>query len=354
MEEAENAHLKLREKLSQFKQTYIEKGWEDDEIDEKISESLEMFPWYKFKEEKISWVKRLWNIFLVMVILYLAIGAYLAKNRRLRKTIHDKMFDLQLQYQQVRFFRFISLPIFTRVMSLQRLTSDSCLLSNPFYSRPSLDCNFCANNTAINFLDDAKNNITEALKTGEIFALSSVHGYENSTIQFSNFKDLFSKHGDEMDEAICEIYHSNKFAKISDYFLLTEAEVNHKEVSIGWKNCEGYGSRFYRELFIRPSFVSKTAEIYLEKYFFFLQPGGNYSLDSIGESDGHSYILQVQGESMYSFFVPGECHDDCVENSMNITLTKGQVVIYPNTGWKFSVTTYGKDLAISYMSSFLG
>ena len=97
----ESARAKFQKELVSFKEDCLKKGWDEDEVDERVAEAFENFPWYKYcqdeENEKSSWLWKIWNIFLICIIIYLACGAYLAQNRRLRKNIQDKLFDLQVR-----------------------------------------------------------------------------------------------------------------------------------------------------------------------------------------------------------------------------------------------------------------
>ena len=156
-----------------------------------------------------------------------------------------------------------------------------------------------------------------------------------------------------MDSSICRIYFSDLYLKMGDYFDLSEDDVMERNLSIGWKNCDGYGTRFYRKLFQRPMFAPTSAEVHLEKYFFLLQPTSNFSFDStVGEKEGASYIYQAQGEAEYSFYVPPSCHNDCIHKPISVHLREGEIVHFSNNGWKFFVNTLGEKLSIIYLSSY--
>ena len=349
--EGEDARVKFQQDLVDFKADCLSKGWDEDEVDERVAEAFENFPWYKYAREdegKNSWVWRVWNIFLFCLILYLGCGAYLAQNKRLRKNIQDKLFDLQLTYQQMRLARF-SVFSLTKYVRMERITAESCVLSNPFFREDKKDCVFCSNASAVAVTQGSGDD----LDWNQITKIPNVPLYSDVQIRYQHIQQMFAEGGTEIDNSVCSIFFSEMYTKMSDFFELSEEDVMERNISIGWKNCDGYGTRFYRKFFTRPMFVPVSAEIHLEKYFFLLQPSSNYIFaPSVGEKEGQSYIYQAQGEAVFSFFVPVSCHNDCMEEPVKVHLKDGEVVHFPNNGWRFYVDTLGDQLSIIYLSSY--
>lgn len=346
----EKAITELRGKIAEFKEDLANNGWEEHEMDEKVAEVLERFPWYKYKKVKKTWKSKFIKFCLISILVYFGIGALLQRNRRMKKNINDYIFDLQLPYQQNRIFRFLTLPIF-KYYDLSKFHSSECLVHNPFLSDDILKCEFCEKLISIPIVKSKDIDIYDIAIKNEIVTIHDVPGYSNSTYGFNDFQDLFNLHGKNLDESICKKYNNkNNFIRISDFFKLSEKEINEKNITLGWRNCDAYGTRFYRKLFPRPEFISNMSEILLEKDMYFLQPRQNVTFEKIG---GESiYVYQVQGETEYQFNCPIGCITECEGAPLNVTLKPGQILVYPNSDWKVSLKVLGPHLTILYFSAF--
>ena len=96
-----------------------------------------------------------------------------------------------------------------------------------------LKCEFCENVTSIS-LETNDVDMMEKVTNNEIFTMHQVDGYYNHSIQFDHIRNLFASNGRNMDESICKIFLNDQYTKMSEYFQLTEQEVNEKNLSIGW------------------------------------------------------------------------------------------------------------------------
>ena len=97
-----------------------------------------------------------------------------------------------------------------------------------------MKCDFCENITSIPLLKTNDEDVDQMITNGELITLHDVPWYSNSTIGFNDVRDLFKKYGEDMDESICEIYQCKQYTVVSDYFKLSEEDINKKNLSIGW------------------------------------------------------------------------------------------------------------------------
>lgn len=339
----------LQQGLQKFKEDAVKKGWEEDEVQEKISEVFENFPWYKFNPPKRSLMSKLGTIFLYSFIIYLAYSAVLERNRRLKKRVDDFFFDNQYSYQQQRFLRFVTLPLF-KLYDVSLFHNEECLVKNPFAAKVEMSCDFCEGLDSIPTLHVDSVDVKSMIQGGEPFIVRDVPGYYNTSIGFADFQNMFEKNAQELDDAICKVWLTKAFYKVSDYFQMTEEEVLQKKISIGWRNCGTYGTRFYRKLVSRPPFISKDSEVFLEKEVYIVQKNQNVSVPRM-EGEVY-YIAQLQGESKFVMSIPSDCHYNCTSEPLEATIKKGELAVFTNGAWVTSFKSTSEGLSIVYISSF--
>ncbi|XP_066912744.1 uncharacterized protein [Clytia hemisphaerica] len=341
----------LKNGLDKFRADALKKGWEEDEVEEKITEVFENFPWYKYNPQKRSWKSKIFNFMLFSFILYLLYGAAMEKNRRLKKRIDDYIFDSELSYHTHRLLRIVTLPIF-KIYDLSKLHDQDCIINNPFKAEEQPDCGFCQGITKIPTGVVDSPDVADMVAEDEPFVLNDVANYYDAKITFQDLKQIFEKNPKELDEAVCDIRKAD-FKSMSDFFkqIPDEQTMNEKNLSIEWSNCHTYGTRFYRKIFLRPSFISKESEISFEKRLYFLQKGEN---STVGPTEARSfYLYQVQGESTFEMKVQESCHYNCTTVPLTTTLKQGGIVVFPAAaGWMNSFKAVGDGLNILFLSSF--
>lgn len=344
------AKLELQEGLNKFKENAMKQGWEEDEVQEKISEVFENFPWYKFTPQpKTSWFSRIFKLMLYSFIIYLAFTAVLERNRRLKKNFNDFIHDYEIIYHETRILRFLTLPIF-KFYDLSKFHNSECVIHNPFIQQEEINCELCENVFGIDTVI-ADDDLEEKIRLGSPMVVTGLLGYENVDVTFDRVKELFANNADDLDNNVCEIWLNKDYTKISDFFKLTEDEVKSKNISIAWRNCHTYGTRFYRRLFRRPDFVSNKSEISLEKVMMVLQKDQSVDLGNVGQGE-ITYLAQAQGSSTIEMRIPEGCSYNCTEKPLTTTLNKGQIFMYPSTFWQITLKSVSEDLSILYQSSY--
>lgn len=343
------AVTELRKGLKKFREDALKHGWEEDEIETKIAEVYENFPWYKYDPPKKSCKSKLFNFLLYSFIVYLAVGAVLERNRRWKKRVDDFIFDSQISYHSQRVIRILTLPLF-KVHDLSQYHENECLIYNPFKKEDDPDCSYCEGISSMPSLPIDGADVDTMISESEPLILIDVPGYADCKIGFDDFQKIFKENTKDLDDAVCNIKR-NTVEKMSTFFEETdEKKMVQQNLSIEWSNCHTYGTRFYRKLFTRPSFVAKESEIHIEKRVYMLQKDLNSTLH---QSEGRThYLYQSQGESEIELSLPTSCHHNCTSEPIKATLKTGCVAVIPNTGWNISFKTLSDGLNILFLSTF--
>lgn len=348
-EENIRAKLDLQEGLKKFKEDAMKKGWEEDEVQEKITEVFTNFPFYKFTSKpKTSWTSRVGKMFLYAFILYLAYCALLERNKRLQKTVNDYLHDHEFSYHQMRILRFLVLPVF-KFYDLSKFHMNQCLIQNPFKSKGEVQCDLCENVEEIK-TTNFDETTTQIIESYQPLVVQFVPGY-NSGVRFKDFQVMFNENRKELDENICDIVSNDEFKSVSDYFKQSEEEVMERNMSIRWRNCHTYGTRFYRKLFPRPKFVPSESEISFEKTVMIMHKDSNVTIDT--NNGDYTYLAQVEGKSAIQMTLPIDCDDSCKRKRIEATMQEGDIFVFPSAFWEVSIRSIQNEgLSIVYQSSY--
>lgn len=252
-------------------------------------------------------------------------------------------------YPLMRFVRLSTLPLVKHV-DIRYLYTTSCLLRNPFYAEPDIECWPCE---GIRFVVDLTrtSNFTDAYyQSGTPFV---VRDASNDSVKFERLCKLFSEHKTILRQGTYAFRSSNATSRTLPAFFDSTcdgASLANSTLRASWEIDGASAVRILRQLFARPYFIPRESEVSLQRYFFFDSTfAPPYELPVTDYAN--VWLMQTSGHRLVVLMPSHQCKQNCHAISV---LLQAKDALYYNLQywrpWSYSVNT-SEDLSIALMGS---
>uniref|UniRef100_T1JEX5 Uncharacterized protein n=1 Tax=Strigamia maritima TaxID=126957 RepID=T1JEX5_STRMM len=236
-------------------------GFSDKEIDICIQNSFETNNFFTNLCTKSLKCIKLITKSLILILLFTSLIYFLVSCHNPTKRFFSKYVQ-GLIYPFMRLLRICTLPIHD-VFHTSHLYQESCLITNPFYKEPELDCWPCQQ---INFVMDLSGfqNLTSSYShSGIPFVLREA---SPSTISLESLGKLYIENRTPLDSGTFR-FATNIPAITIPWQLFSKVPLDPL-IHCEWSLNKVPSTHILRRIFPRPVFVPKETEVALQKFLF--------------------------------------------------------------------------------------
>lgn len=251
-----------------------------------------------------------------------------------------------IAYPVMRRLRLIALPVLQHISSLSLLYDKQCLLENPLYREPPIDCFPCQDVQQVLDLTGFTNFSELYQQGGTPFLVQDAIVTE---VSITNFTAFYSANCDELVKGTVQFDSSDKTITTLDDLFRSEDTSIHDHLHIEWKVKRAAATRAFRALFPRLYFVPNTTEVSLEKFVFI---DGHYSepYELPRTEFTNVWIAQVYGYRRIALLPCSSCMQEC--KVMQLVLQPKEVMYYNTQYWQPISLPHGEAVSITYLGSF--
>ncbi|XP_062591182.1 uncharacterized protein LOC134252697 [Saccostrea cucullata] len=252
-------------------------------------------------------------------------------------------------YTIFRTIRLATLPLH-RYFNITSLYDAECLVENPWYEEPTLECNWCENIKNIESLNDTKNHdlIDEFMREARPIVFKNLA----NVVNFEDLRGLYRQNNVVLDNAAFFRSSVPGMRSIQELFgdEVDENTLMKDGTTIHWVTRNMAGSQVIRKLFPRPTFIPPESEVALERVIFIDgHKSDHYELVVLPLQMG--YYIQASGNHKVIVTPLKHCRDVC--NPMQTVLKEGDILTYNPSVWKVVVMpNFQNKLSIGYAGSF--
>uniref|UniRef100_A0A8W8NP38 Uncharacterized protein n=1 Tax=Magallana gigas TaxID=29159 RepID=A0A8W8NP38_MAGGI len=252
-------------------------------------------------------------------------------------------------YTIFRAVRLATLPLH-RYFNITSLYDAECIVGNPWFEEPSMDCVFCEGVKNIEILYDT--NDQELIMKYLADARPMVFQGLAETVSFEDLRHLYRNNKDVIDTAA--FFQSNVpgMKNIQDLFKdeIDENVLYKDKTTIHWLTKNIAGSQVMRKLFPRPSFIPPDSEVALEKVVFVDgHKSEHYELVAVILQQG--YYMQLSGSRKVIVTPTKSCREVC--SPMHILMNEGDVLTYNPGIWRVvMMPNLQNKLSIGFLGSY--
>lgn len=308
------------------------------------------FKWKSSFLKIVSVHKLLWGCFVsVFKLLFTALILYFIIS------CHNPMQKFVMRHSQtliypvMRSVRLLTLPMIKRYSSLTEWHEEECLVKNPLYSEPPLDCWPCEDVRTLVDLTGLYN-YSKAYCYNERPFL--VRDFMTEVVTFDALKDIYKSNQEAILRGTAKF--SSNIGHVENIDSLLNASLSEADSSrlhVSWKLNRVSAARVLRQVFHRPYFVPNNSEVALQRFIFIDGPEASpYFLPytdfaNVWLAQGHGYRVIVLEPSH-------PCKLNCT--TVSILLRPLDVLYYNWQYWKIRSlpARLSEDFSITYMGSF--
>ncbi|XP_067127654.1 uncharacterized protein [Centruroides vittatus] len=254
-----------------------------------------------------------------------------------------------LIYPLMRSIRLSTMHLITKYGSITEWHEEECLLPNPFYEEPVLDCWPCEDVRTLVDLTGLRN-YTAAYRSNEKpFVVKDVADF-NVTLDL--LRGMYRNRWEELEKGTA-MYISNdpRVDRLQKLWLNGSSAFENPNLHVMWKINRVLAAQVIRKIFKRPYFVPNNSEVALQKFLCIDGPESpQYNLPITDFAD--VWVMQGQGSRILVLDPSPPCNENC--SSVSILLNPGNILYY---NWQFwrprsFPSRLSKEPSITFIGSF--
>lgn len=229
-------------------------------------------------------------------------------------------------YPVMRQIRLWSIPIIQLHPFLSEFHEEECLLENPLYGDPTLDCWPCEDTKTIINLTGAFNFSTVYVVNEKPFVTNDVL---KSQVTIDILRQMYKENSEVLEMGTTRAaFNGQTVLRLKD---VMDLDLNNttRDFHVMWKMHRATAARVIRKVFLRPQFVPKTSEVSLQKFIYIDGPEAEqYHLPLTDFAN----VWMAQGQGFRTIVLdPSEaCRGNC--SSLSIKLNSMDVLYF---NWQF-------------------
>jgi hypothetical protein len=274
-----------------------------------------------------------------------AIGYFISSNLPTQKFI--LRYSQDIIHPVMRQIRLWSIPIIKSHPFLSEFHEEECLVENPLYGDPSLNCWPCEDTKTIMNLTNAVNYSKAYVDNEKPFVMRDVL---SKMVTFESLKQVYEDHSEDLQMGTARAMFNGQ--SIADLKELMDLDLNiSSDFHIMWKMHRVMAARVIRKVFLRPRFVPESSEVSLQKFIHIDGPTSDqYRLPLTDFAN--VWLVQGQGHRTIVLDPSEECRSNCSALSI---LLQPMDVLYWN--WQFYrarslPSRTSPEPSISFLASF--
>lgn len=254
-----------------------------------------------------------------------------------------------LIYPLMRSVRLSTLHLITKYNSITEWHEEECLLPNPFYEEPILDCWPCEDIRTLVDLTGLRNYTAAYCSNEKPFVVKDVMDF-NITLDL--LRETYKNYWEELEKGTAMYISNDAYVdKLQKLWRSDISALKNPNLHILWKINRVLAAQVIRKIFKRPYFVPNNSEVALQKFLCIDGPESpQYSLPITDFAD--VWVMQGQGSRILVLDPSPPCNQNC--SSVSILLNSGNILYY---NWQFwrprsLPSRLSEELSITFIGSF--
>ncbi|XP_044729542.1 uncharacterized protein LOC123292893 [Chrysoperla carnea] len=245
-------------------------------------------------------------------------------------------------YPGLKILRLLSVPIISAYPSLSELYDESCLVQNPYFIVPDMDCYPCENVYSVIDLTGFTN--ISLYQSGIPYIIKT----DLEPVNISTLQDLYIKYKSTFDQDAKRIYSRNQSLRTIEDSLTNEL---HETEHILWRINRMTPARILRTVFPKPYTISQWSGQSPERYI--IIDGENSEPYYIPDMEC-SYVYTIQGSGRRTILLrpSKECLGLC--RTVSVVLNPSEVLFYNWWYWRPISVPFAssKEKSVTYIGSY--
>ncbi|PAA64196.1 hypothetical protein BOX15_Mlig018311g2 [Macrostomum lignano] len=239
--------------------------------------------------------------------------------------------------------------------SVQELAAGECLLSNPIYRKPLMCCN-CKFNVTLSKVTDVPKvmeNFDKLVSTGRPRAFIVVNHIQQP-VSYQTIRDIALANEADLNIGFNRFFTLSGPRVSSTQQLFADPAAPPTHSAVVWQFGHVEALRHFRNVVLRPHFVSRELEINLQRQFLFFgsEHTDRVPLNTMADIDGQVYIVGLAGEIVFTIKSDPNC---CKKPENQVTrfakVRPGRLLSLPSNCYNILARRNGTDYAMAYVGS---
>nr|XP_045593199.1 uncharacterized protein LOC123754906 [Procambarus clarkii] len=281
--------------------------------------------------------KLIMGVTAVCVMMFAVISLHNPTRKFVTRNIQDMIYPVMTR------LRYMALPLLSQYPELSVWYSEECLLPNPFFDQPYIDCVSC-HDTSVPITASGVNQFRDLYyNNGKVVIVT------DALLHPISWTDLADKLDIEQEVEIGALkYVSKSETNVNSLNKIMKEKTLNGDIHIEWKVNRLETLHVVRKIFPRLYFIPSETEVALYRFLFVDGPESNSYQLPLTEF-ANVVLIQGDGSSNLTLYPSQHCQNTC--SSVTVTLNATQVLFFNWIYWR-PVRVNGKYVSTLAMSSF--